>query len=143
MTQRDPVRGALGAGRDATQKAQDNLESLVRDIQKATEDQANQLSSSIQDFVDRSRRNAERLVEVVDREVRAQLASVGVATKADIRRLENRIDALAGPEAKPANKPAAKGAKKAATKTTKASPAGAKVAKKPAKSSARKAPARG
>lgn len=127
MTQRDPVRGALGAGRDATQKAQENLESLVRDIQKATEDQANQLSTSIQEFVDRSRRNAERLVEIVDREVRAQLASIGVATKADIRRLEERIDSIEAP--------AARGAKKAATTSAAKR---AKSTKKPAKKTAAK-----
>ena len=64
--------------------------------------------------MERSRSTSEQVVETVDREVRQQISNLGLATQADIRRLESRIEELSG------------GAKKRSTKKRSAKKASAK-----------------
>ena len=123
MAQRDLINRSLAPARDAGEKAQERLESLVNDLRKAAEDQAEQAQQIAQDLVEKSRKNSEKLLKAFDTEIRAQLASVGVATKADIARLERKIEALSKAQKTTAKKT---GAKKAAAK--KASPKAAKKA---------------
>jgi hypothetical protein len=73
----------------------------------------------VEDLLERSRKNTDQLRELVRKEIREQLASIGLATKDDIARLERKLGAGAGAtKAVPAKKTAP--AKKAA-KATKAS----------------------
>jgi len=82
-----------------------------------------QLSTAVDELVEMSRRRTEALAEVVAAEVQHQLNVLGIATTADLERLERKLAA----------RPAAK-----ATSTTKKKPA----AKKPAaKKRAAKKPA--
>jgi polyhydroxyalkanoate synthesis regulator phasin len=110
---------------------QARAEDLVRDLVRAGEVQAEQAQTVIDELVDRSRRNSERLIDAVRTEIRQQMASLGLATKSDVERLERRIadasPARASRKATSRTAPARK-----ATKTTKAA----------AKSGGRKAGAR-
>jgi hypothetical protein len=81
----------------------------------------------IDELVDRSRRNSERLIDAVRMEIRQQMASLGLATKSDVERLERRI----------ADTSPARGSRKATSRK-----APARKATKTAKSGARKAGAR-
>jgi polyhydroxyalkanoate synthesis regulator phasin len=101
--------------RVVTVKAQERLEALVSELRKAAEDQAEQAQQMTQDLMERSRKNSEKLLKAIDNEIRNQLANMGVATKADIRRLEKKIEALSKAQG-PAKKAAAK--KTTAKKTT-------------------------
>jgi polyhydroxyalkanoate synthesis regulator phasin len=94
MAQNELINRSLDAGKDVTQWTQERLETLLRDLTKSAEDQRNQAQQLLQDLVERSRTTTEQLVETVDREIRAQLSSVGLATKADLSRLEKRISSL-------------------------------------------------
>src|SRR3954468_15980092 len=133
MAQRDLLNRSLDAGKDVTQRTQERLETLVRDMAKAAEDQAGQAQRVVQELLERSRSTTEQLVEAIDRELRGQINAVGLATRADIVRLEKKIDGLQtkpgtststgtatakAPARTPAKKTAAKnaGANKSATK---------------------------
>lgn len=110
---------------------QARAEDLVRDLVRAGEVQAEQAQTVIDELVDRSRRNSERLIDAVRAEIRQQMASLGLATKTDVERLERRI----------ADVSAARGTRKATSKKAPARKA-TKSTKVAAKSGARTAGAR-
>lgn len=128
MAQRDLLKSSLDAGRDVTAKAQERLEAVLNEITKAAQDQADQVQKFTQEVVERSRKSYEKLLKSLDTEIRAQVANAGLATKADIRRLEKKIEAIGGKQTT---------AKKSAASTAKA----AKKAASPAKKAAKKAAA--
>ena len=106
---------------------------------RAGELQTEQTQQQVQELVDRSRENTERLLTAVRSEVMDQLSSLGFATKADLAELERKVDRLKSTRSTSTTK---KASKKAATKKTAAKKSGAKKA--PAKTTAKaskKAPA--
>jgi polyhydroxyalkanoate synthesis regulator phasin len=133
MAQRDLLKSSLDAGRDVTAKAQERLEAVLNEITKAAQDQADQVQKFTQEIVERSRKSYEKLLKSLDTEIRAQIANAGLATKADIRRLEKKIEAIGGKQAA-VKKSAGSTAEKAAKKS--ASPA-KRAAKKAAATKAR------
>src|SRR3954452_21790121 len=133
MAQRDLLIRSIEAGRDVSQRTQEALETLVREVAKAAEAQTSQAQQLVQELVERSRTTTEQIIETIDRELRSQVNALGLATRTDIDRLEARIDELhlapgvgvrPGPEAAkkaPAKKAAAKktpGKKAAGKKST-------------------------
>ena len=106
MPENDLLKRLLDAGMTFTAMTQARAEDLIRDLVRAGEVQAEQAQSVIDELVDRSRRNSERLIEAVRAEIRQQMASLGLATKNDVERLERRI----------ADVSAARGSRKATTK---------------------------
>ncbi len=118
----DAGRGAtqrtIDAGRDATQRTQDRVESIFRELLQTNLDQVEQAQRVLEDFIERSRKASERLVEVIDAEVRGQVEALSLATRADVRRLEDRIAELEKAAARPAR--SARSASPAATRTTSA-----------------------
>ena len=117
MAQNDLLKRYLDAGLAFTQMTQQRAEAIARDLVKTGEVQREQAQSFVEDLVERSRRNTERMVENVRKEVRSQLASRRVATKADIARLERRIDRLAGSARKSPTKKSGAKRKSRAKKT--------------------------
>jgi polyhydroxyalkanoate synthesis regulator phasin len=106
MPENDLLKRLLDAGMTFTAMTQARAEDLIRDLVRAGEVQAEQAQSVIDELVDRSRRNSERLIDAVRTEIRQQMASLGLATKNDVERLERRI----------ADVSAARGGRKATTK---------------------------
>src|SRR4051812_22230219 len=94
MAKKNPIQNAFDASKDVAQQAQDRVEALLREINRSTEEQANQVQATVQELVDRSRDNTERISDRIAKQVQTQLASLGLATKADIERLERKIDGL-------------------------------------------------
>jgi polyhydroxyalkanoate synthesis regulator phasin len=94
-----------------TAMTQARAEAIIKDLVKAGEVQTEQAQKAVEDLVERSRKNSERLVETVRREVRQQVANLGLATQDDIKRLERKIAAASRPAAK--KSAAKKAAKKA------------------------------
>ncbi len=129
MAQLDALRKYLEAGMAFTQTTRARAEEIVGNLVRSGELQTEQTQQQVQDLVDRSRENTERLVNAVRKEVVGQLGSLGFATKADLAKLERKVDA-----AMRASKPAA--AKKSPAKKTAAKKAPAK--KSAAKKSAAK-----
>jgi len=129
MAQSDLLKRYLDAGVAFTQMTRQRAEAIVRDLVKAGEVQSDQAQQTVQELVDRSRENTERLIEIVRKEMREQVGNLGLATRDDIVRLEKRIESIGrtGGAAKAAPKKAAPARKTAARKT-----AARKAAKKTA-----------
>lgn len=96
MDPRELVERTLGAGREATQRSQERLESLVVQLQQLSADQLDQVAVLIGEVRDRSLLSGEQVAAFVDRRVRAQLAALGIATRDDLERLEGKVERLEG-----------------------------------------------
>jgi polyhydroxyalkanoate synthesis regulator phasin len=85
----DTVRKYVEAGREALSpgKAQD----IARSLAKQGEIRRDQVSGLARDLVTWSRKNRDRLQELIGREVKKQVTRMGVATKEDIDSLKRRV----------------------------------------------------
>ena len=110
MPQSDSWKRYLDAGVEFTNMTRARAESIVKELIKAGEVQREQRQQRIEELLDRSRKNTEDLMNAVRKELDQRLSSLGVATKADLAKLEAKIDKLAkGATKAPAKKaPAAK-----------------------------------
>ena len=135
MAQNDVLKRYLDAGLALTALTQARAEALVKEWVKVGEVQADQARDTVQDLLERSRKNSERFLDTVRTEVRQQITSLGLATQADLDRIEERIASVIGVATAPAMK-AATAAKKAPAKKAPAKKAAAKK-----KAPAKKAPA--
>lgn len=100
MAQNDVFKRYLDAGLAFTALTQARAEALVKDLVKAGEVQADQAREAVADLIERSRKNSEKLLETVRSEVRAQLSERGVASQADLDKLEARLSGLLGSAAR-------------------------------------------
>jgi polyhydroxyalkanoate synthesis regulator phasin len=132
MAQKDLLNRSIDAGKEAGGKATKSIEGMLDDLTRAAQEQRDQVAQIAQDIFEKSQKSSEQLLKAMDREVRVQISHLGLATKADIRRLEKKIEALQKEQAavkRAAKKSTAKASgKKASTKNA--------SAKKTAKSSA-------
>jgi polyhydroxyalkanoate synthesis regulator phasin len=102
-----------------TEMTRARAEAIVKDLVKAGEVPRQRAQESIDELLERSRKNTEAVRALVQAGVQEQLHSLGIATKDDIARLEAKLDKVAkAPAAKAAGKatPAAKASKKSAAK---------------------------
>ena len=85
----DTVRKYVEAGREALSpgKAQD----IARSLARQGEIRRDQVSGLARDLVTWSRKNRDRLQELIGREVKKQVTRMGVATKEDIDSLKRRV----------------------------------------------------
>jgi polyhydroxyalkanoate synthesis regulator phasin len=132
MAQNDVLKRYIDTGLAFTAVTQARAEALVRELVKAGEVQADQAREAVTDLVDRSRKNSERLLETVRREVKDQITNLGLVSKADLDKAEARLSALLGVKKKPAPRKApakkATAAKKAPAKKASAAKATKKQA---------------
>ena len=141
MAQTNALKRYLDAGMAFTALTQAKAEALVKDLVKTGEVQTEQAQAAVADLLDRSKKNTEAFIAIVRTEIADSAESLGLATIADIARIEKLVEKIR-PEA-PAKQAAAKKApaKKAAAKKAPAKKAAAKKA--PAKkAAAKKAPAK-
>lgn len=145
MASNDTLRRYLDAGLAFTALTRARAEAIVEDLVKQGEVQTEQAQNAVRDLMDRSRQNTESFFEQVRSEVRDQVSNLGLATQADIARIERKVGDLGSSTS---SRPAAKRAtaKRATAKKASARKAAAKrtTAKKTTtkKAAARKAPAR-
>jgi DNA end-binding protein Ku len=126
MAQLDAIRKYLEAGMAFTHTTRAKAEEVVGNLVRAGELQTEQTQQQVQELVERSRENTERVVKAMREEVLSQMSSLGFATKKDLARLERKVDAMKS----------SSGAKKAGTKKAAAKKSAAK------KSTAKKSPAK-
>jgi len=141
MAQTNALKRYLDAGMAFTALTQAKAEALVKDLVKTGEVQTEQAQAAVADLLDRSKKNTEAFIAIVRTEIADSAESLGLATIADIARIEKLVEKIR-PEA-PAKQAAAKKApaKKAAAKKAPAKKAAAKKA--PAnKAAAKNAPAK-
>jgi heparin binding hemagglutinin HbhA len=132
MAQNQLLKRYLDAGMQFTAMTQQRAEAIVRDLVKAGEVQAEAAQAAVNDIIERSRKNTEKLLEQVRAEVARQVALAESRTKDVVATLQAQIDELRAqlPGGRPAKKKAAKKApaKKAAAKKAPAKKAPAKKA---------------
>ena len=151
----DLFRRLLDSGVAFTQMTQERAEAIVRDLVRAGEVQSEQTTRFVQEILEQSRQNTERLLETVRNEVREQVAALGLADRDDIQslrdavnRLRSRTAAATGTATRKASstrKAAAKkasGARKTATKATTKKASGARKTAAKKTSGARKTTAK-
>ena len=120
MAQNKVLKRFLEAGVSFTEMTQAKAEALVKELVKAGEVQTEQAQALVIDLVERSRKNTEALVEQVRGEIIASADAWGLATLADLDRIEKLIQSVvpvkksAAAEKAPAAKAAAKKAPAAA-----------------------------
>ena len=138
MAENDMLKRYLDAGMAFTDLTRKRAEAIVKDLVKAGELQREQTQDRVEEILERSRKNTERLLDLVRKEISDQLSSLGLATRDDLARLEARLTG------KTATKAAAGGGASTPTKaggTSKATDPPT-PAKKSAKTAAKKAPAK-
>jgi polyhydroxyalkanoate synthesis regulator phasin len=116
----------LEAGMAFTEMTRARAEGIAGELVKAGELQRDQMQSSVDELIDRSRRNTQQLISLVRQEVTGQLSLLGLATKDDLDALERRLTDKFGK---------AGGSKTTAAKTTAAKTTAAKTVKAASKSS--------
>ena len=155
MAQSNVLKKYLDAGVSFTAITQAKAEALVKDLVKSGEVQTEQAQAAVTDLVERGRKNTEALLEELLAEVSARADSLGLATRADLARLEKLIESVRpfADKAKAAGQKATAVAAAPVQKVTakkapakKAAPAKKKAAAKKApakkKAAAKKAPAK-
>jgi polyhydroxyalkanoate synthesis regulator phasin len=144
MAQNDVLKRYIDATIEFRDMTQSRAEALVKDLVKAGEVQADQARDAVADLIERSRKNSEKLIETVRKEVRSQITGLGLVSQADLDKFEARVSKLFGTATAPAKKAAKKAAPAAKKATAKKAPAKKAAAKKaPAKkAAAKKAPAK-
>jgi polyhydroxyalkanoate synthesis regulator phasin len=72
----------------------ERAEAIVRDLVASGEMAKSQATRAADRLVDRGKTASEELSELVRREIRQQVSALGLATKADVARLEAQIEEL-------------------------------------------------
>ncbi len=111
MAQSNVLKRYLDAGMAFTAITQAKAEALVKDLVKSGEVQTEQAQAVVTDLVERSRKNTEAFLEQVRQEISASAESLGLATIADLTRVERLVESIRrdrGQAAPAAKKTAAK-----------------------------------
>ena len=143
MAQSDILRRYIDSGLAFTAMTQARAEALVKDLVKAGEVQADQARDTVTEILERSRKNSEKMLETIRREVKEQITNLGLVSKADLDKAEERISSLIDAAAAPVRKAADRVPTRKPSSSAPAKKAPAKKAttakKAPAKKAAKKA----
>ena len=145
MATNEFLKRYLDLGLALASPTQARAEALVKELVKAGEVQSDQARELVAIVIERGRLNGEKLIETVRAEVKHQITSMGLASRSDIERVEQRLSSLFGSAPARTAAPPAAAPKTAAKKTpAKKTPAKKAVAKKAVakKAVARKTPAK-
>ena len=81
MAQSDILKRYLDAGMAFTQLTRARADGIVKELVRAGEVRRERTQETVDDLVERSRRNTEALLSMVRKEVTSQLSQLGLATK--------------------------------------------------------------
>ena len=130
----DLFKRYLEIGASVLGMTRERAESIVRDLVASGEVAKGQATKAADWLVERGRTGSEEIADLIRREIREQIAALGLATKDDVARLEARIEELRTPPA-PAEAPAKPRARAGKTSTS-----GTKAAGTPTPAAPRKRP---
>ena len=122
MASDDLFKRYLEIGASVLGMSRDRAERIVADLVASGEVAKGQATKAADWLVERGRTGSEEIAEVIRREIRSQIAALGVATRDDIARLEAQIEELRTPV------PAAEPAPKARARASRPTAAGTKPA---------------
>src|SRR4029450_5467970 len=90
MAEDDLLRRLLDAGMTFSAMTQARAEAPIRDLVKQGEVQAEQAQATIDELLDRSRRNSERWLEAIRSEIDQQIAKLDPPSPDDLERPNHR-----------------------------------------------------
>jgi polyhydroxyalkanoate synthesis regulator phasin len=112
----DALRRYIDAAVGFTEVPRHQAERIVRDLAERGEGRARDLQRSARELADRSARNRKELMGLINKEIRRQISALGLATKADVEKLNRRVRDLEKP--KGAKRSPGKAAKPKGTKSS-------------------------
>ena len=136
----DLFKRYLEIGASVLGMTRERAESIVRDLVASGEVAKGQANKAADWLVERGRTGSEEIAELVRREIRQQIAALGLATRDDVAHLEAQIDELRTAAAPAEPPPAMPRARKASTAATKASTAATKAGRTTTPAAPRKRP---
>jgi polyhydroxyalkanoate synthesis regulator phasin len=119
MAQSPDWKQLLEAGMQFTEMRRSQAKRIAQDLASRGQIARDQLSGTVDELLDMSRRRTEDLRKIVQKEVQRQVSALGVATKEDLARVERRLSANPPAKRAPAKKTAKKATATKAVKTTK------------------------
>ncbi len=128
---RDEIRRIALITSGVVELTRNRAEAIVRDLIKTGELPGSQAGGAVRDLMERSRQNRHEILNLVRSEIRGQVEAIGLASRRDLERLEERIARLEGRSAAPTT--ARKSPKKTTAKSSKKSTAKKSTAKKSSK----------
>lgn len=87
----DAVRKYIDSAVGYTEVPRERAEKVVKDLAARGEVRARDLGKAARELAERSERNRQELVRLVQKEIRRQVHSLGLATRQDVERLQKRI----------------------------------------------------
>jgi polyhydroxyalkanoate synthesis regulator phasin len=90
----DLVRRYVDSLAGISEVPRDRAEKLVRELAKRGEVRVRDIQRTTQELVDRSLRNRQELVRLIQKEIKRQVASLGVASREDVDKLAKRVKDL-------------------------------------------------
>jgi len=87
----EALRRYVDALASVTEVPRQQAERIVRDLADRGEGRARDLQRSARELADRSAKNRRELLGLINKEIRRQISALGLATKADVDRLNKRI----------------------------------------------------
>jgi polyhydroxyalkanoate synthesis regulator phasin len=129
---KDAIKRYVDAAQSLTEIPRERAEQVARRLAQGGVIDPGQIRAVASDLIERSRENRRRVTDLVATEIRRQVSRLGLASKDDVERLRQRVQALeATARAKRATpSPATRAKKKAAPAKKKAA---ARARKKPAR----------
>lgn len=91
---RDAIRRYVEAAQSLTDIPRERAEQIARRLAGSGLIDRDQIRSVASDIVERSRDNRRRITDLVSREIRRQVSRIGFASKDEVERLRQRVQAL-------------------------------------------------
>ena len=91
---RDAIRRYVDAAQSLTEIPRERAERVAQRLAGSGLIDAGQIRSVASDIVDRSRANRRKVADLVSREIRRQVSRIGFASKDEVERLRQRVQAL-------------------------------------------------
>jgi polyhydroxyalkanoate synthesis regulator phasin len=110
MATDDRFRQYSEAGEEFVEAARSRAVEFLREVAKMGQTTQRQAADQVEDLVDVGRKGTDQVLDVIRKEIAAQLGSLGLATKSDLEALERRLAGTSAVKATPTAKraPAAK-----------------------------------
>jgi polyhydroxyalkanoate synthesis regulator phasin len=91
---RDEIRRLALFGSGVVELTRHRAEQMVKELVKAGDVRRQEASGTVKELLERSRENRRELSRFVRAELQNQIATLGLATKRDLERMERRITRL-------------------------------------------------
>jgi polyhydroxyalkanoate synthesis regulator phasin len=91
---KDAIKRYLDTAQSLTEIPRERAERVARRLSSSGVIDPSQIRGVASDLVERSRENRRRVTDLVTTEIRRQISRLGLATKDDVERLRQRVQAL-------------------------------------------------